>query len=161
TEASAPPPPPPPPPPPTGSPFQQEVTYYVNTILGLASGSILNVDQISLIVTSGLSGLLDPSVTCPMSTSNPPLTDLTSLPSPLVLPFDFGAGCVVQDGSAAPPTLGGMAVVTATNLVIGETSISGTVEIALNNITVNGLPVASGTVAATFNVNIALVGESI
>src|SRR5262249_4480991 len=87
--------------------------------------------------------------------------DLTNLPSPLVLTFDFGAGCVVQDGSAAPPTLGGTAVLTATNLVIGETSVSGSVEIVLNNITVNGLPVASGSVAATFNLNLAPVGDTI
>ena len=112
------------PPPPPSSAFQAEVTGYANTVLSLFNGNIANVDQLTVILGAGLAALENPSSTCPVATSTPPLEGLETFPPNLTLRMSFGSGCVVQDG-ATQATVSGSAVLTVSNLVFTETNVSG------------------------------------
>jgi hypothetical protein len=134
------------PPPPTSA-FQAEVTGYANTVLGLLSGNAIDIDQLLLILGAALESLETPS-TCPVTTSNPPIQGLDSFPPSLTITSSFGSGCTVP-GTAT--SIGGSLVIKVSNLVVSENGIAGSVEIAFNGLSVNGVPVANGTVAATLN----------
>ncbi len=144
-------------PPPTGSPFQQDVMHYTNTVLGFASGNIANMDQISLILSAALESLLNSGGTCPVATSVPPLTNLDVIPPTLTITFDFGNGCTVTD-EGLHATVAGKGVITLTNIVVTDTALSGNVAIALTNVKVNGVLVANGNVSATFNITLGNAG---
>ncbi len=141
----------PPPPPPPASAFQAEVTGYVNTILGLASGDIADLDQLTLILGSAVEALTTPTSTCPVATSTPPLQGLQSFPPNLTINVSYGNGCTVQDG-ANHAIVSGSAVLSITNLVFSETAISGSVSMTFTNVKVNGVLVADGSVQAVLNI---------
>lgn len=144
-------------PPPTGSPFQQDVMYYANTVLGFASGNIANIDQISLILSAGIGALLDTTVKCPLATSVPPLDNLETFPPSLTITFDFGTGCTVTD-EGVNATVGGKGVITITNLVATETSVKGNIAVTLTNMKVNGVLVANGGLSAALNITVGSAG---
>jgi hypothetical protein len=138
------------PPPPNASAFQTEVTGYVNTILGLVSGDVIDVDQLGVVLGAAIEALLDPTVTCPRVTTNPPLAGLTAFPPTLTINVDFGSGCSVQTvQKVTGVTISGTIVITINNLVFTDTSLSGTVAATFNAIKVNGVLVASGTAQGT------------
>jgi hypothetical protein len=136
---------------PTGSLFQQNVMYYSNTALGLASGNVVNLDQLVLILGAGINSLLNTGATCPVATSVPPLANLDTLPSTLTLTFDFGNGCMVASDTAHA-TVAGKMVVSVNNAVLTDTVLSGTLAVTMTNVKLNGVLVANGGVSATFNV---------
>ena len=68
-------------PPPTGSPFQQDVMYYANTVLGFASGNIANIDQISMILSAGIGALIDTTSHVPGGDERPAAGQPRNLPA--------------------------------------------------------------------------------
>ena len=147
------------PPPPPSSAFQAEVTGYANTVLSLFNGNIANVDQLTVILGAGLAALENPSSTCPVATSTPPLEGLETFPPNLTLRMSFGSGCVVQDG-ATQATVSGSAVLTVSNLVFTETNVSGSLVASFDNLKVNGVLVANGSAQATLNLTINVDAET-
>jgi hypothetical protein len=147
------------PPPPPSSAFQAEVTGYANTVLSLFNGNIANVDQLTVILGAGLTALENPSSTCPVATSTPPLENLQTFPPSLTIRMSFGSGCVVQDG-ATQATVSGSAVLTVTNLVFTETNVSGSLAASFDNLKVNGVLVANGSAQATLNLTINVDAET-
>jgi hypothetical protein len=147
------------PPPPPSSAFQAEVTGYANTILTLFNGNIANVDQLTVILGAGLAALENPSSTCPVATSTPPLEGLDTFPPNLTLRMSFGSGCVVQDGGTQA-TVSGSAVLTVSNLVFTETNVSGSLVASFDNLKVNGVLVANGSAQATLNLTINVDAET-
>jgi len=141
----------PPPPPPPASAFEAEVTGYVNTILGLTSGDIAGLDQLTLILGSAVDALTTPTTTCPAASSTPPLQGLETFPPNLTINVNYGNGCTVQDG-ATSATVSGSAVLSITNLVFSDTAISGSVSMTFTNVKVNGVLVADGSVQAVANI---------
>ncbi len=139
-----------PPPPPNASAFQVEVTGYVNTLLNLASGDVVDADKLGVVLGSALAALLNPASTCPAVTSTPPLGSLTTLPPNLTIGIDYGGGCTVQEGTTSV-TLSGSVVLSLSNVVLTDSSLSGTLAATFNNVRVAGVPVANGTVRATAN----------
>jgi hypothetical protein len=140
----------PPPPPPNASAFQVEVTGYVNTLLNLASGDVVDADKLGIVLNSALAALMNPASTCPVVTSTPPLTSLTTLPRNLTIDVDYGGGCTVQEG-ATSVTLSGSVVLSLSNVVLTDTNLSGTLAATFNNVKVGGVMVANGTARATAN----------
>src|SRR5438132_7422533 len=114
---------------------------YVNTLLGFADGSIASVDQITTILGAGFNSVLSGG-TGPVATVDPPLSDLLAIPPMLNITLDFGTGCSVPSDSGAA-TVAGNAVINVTNLVFADT-LAGDAAVALNNLRVNGVPVANG-----------------
>jgi len=139
-----------PPPPPNASAFQVEVTGYVNTLLNLVSGDIVDVDKLGVVLNSALAALMNPASTCPAVTSTPPLGNLTSLPPNLTIDVSYGGGCTVQEGTTSV-TLSGSVVLSLSNVVLTDTNLSGTLAATFNNVRVGGVLVANGTVRATAN----------
>ncbi len=134
------------PPPPTSA-FQAEVTGYANTVLGLLSGNAIDSDELLLVLGAALASLETPSA-CPATTSNPPLQGLDAFPPDLTITSDFGSGCTVPGTSTR---VGGGLVVKVGNLVVSDNGVAGSVEVTFNRLSVNGVQVANGTVAATLN----------
>ncbi len=143
------------PPPPPSSAFQAEVTGYANTILTLFNGNFADLDQLTMILGAGLAALENPSSTCPVATSTPPLKGLETFPPSLTIRMSFGSGCVVADG-AAQATVSGSAVLSITNLVFTETNVSGSLTASFDNLKINGVLVANGSVQATLNLGVNL-----
>ncbi|MBK9702567.1 MAG: hypothetical protein IPO75_03365 [Betaproteobacteria bacterium] len=141
------------PPPPPASTFQAEVTGYANTVLKLVNGDLVDVDQLTLILGAGIAALEDPTSTCPVATSTPPLAGLETFPPNLTINMSFGSGCVVKDG-ATQATVAGSVALSVTNLAISETAVSGKLSAAFNNVKINGALVANGSVEATLNLGI-------
>ena len=143
------------PPPPPSSAFQAEVTGYANTILTLFNGNIADLDQLTMILGAGLAALENPSSTCPVATSTPPLEGLETFPPSLTIRIGFGNGCVVTDG-AMQATVSGSAVFTISNLVFTDTNVSGSLTASFDNLKINGVLVASGSVQASLNLAVNL-----
>lgn len=141
-----------PPPPPNASAFQVEVTGYVNTLLNLASGDVVDADKLGVALGSALAALPNPASTCPAVTSTPPLGSLTTLPPNLTIDIDYGGGCTVQEGTTSV-TLSGSVVLSLSNVILTDSSLSGTLAATFNNVKVAGVPVANGTVRATANLH--------
>jgi hypothetical protein len=139
-----------PPPPPNASAFQVEVTGYVNTLLNLVSGDVIDVDKLGVVLGSALAALLDPASTCPVVTTTPPLGSLTSLPPNLRIDIDYGGGCTVQEGTTSA-TVAGSVVLSLSNVVLTDSSLSGTLAATFNNVRAGGVLVANGMVRATAN----------
>jgi hypothetical protein len=139
-----------PPPPPNASAFQVEVTGYVNTLLNLASGDVVDADKLGVVLDSALAALMNPASTCPVVTSTPPLASLTTLPPNLTIDFDYGDGCTVQEGTTSV-TLSGNVVLSLSNVILTDANLSGTVAATFNNVKVDGVLVANGTVRAAAN----------
>jgi hypothetical protein len=153
-------PPPPPPPPPPASAFEAEVTGYVDTILGLASGDIANLDQLTLILGSAVEALTTPTTTCPVATSTPPLQGLQTFPPNLTINVSYGSGCTVSDGGTSA-TVSGSAVLSVSNLVFSDTAISGSLSLTFADVAVNGVPVADGSVQAVLAITMDPTTEAI
>jgi hypothetical protein len=134
---------------PSGSAFEQEVRGYMDTVLGVASGDVADMDTLGLILGSALQGLADPTSTCPAATSNPPIDTLTSIPPSLTINFNYGNGCRLD----ANTTMAGSGSLSITNLVVAEdlSVIRGNLGATLNNIRLNGQTVASGSIGAAIN----------
>lgn len=143
------------PPPPPSSAFQAEVTGYANTILTLFNGNIADLEQLTMILGAGLAALENPSSTCPVATSTPPLQGLVTFPPSLTIRMGFGSGCVVADG-ATQATVSGSMVLSITNLVFTETRVSGSLTASFDNLKINGVLVANGSVQATLNLGVNL-----
>ncbi len=144
-----------PPPPPNASAFQVEVTGYVNTLLNLVSGDVVDVDRLAVVLNSALAALLNPASTCPAVTSTPPLGSLTSLPPNLTINVNYGGGCTVQEGTTSV-TLSGNVVLSLSNVVSRPTpACPGPSPPRFNNVRVGGVMVANGTVRATANLALA------
>ncbi len=138
-------------PPPAGSAFQQEVTGYANTILGLFNGDVFNPSQLSLVLQSAVTAVTTPGSTCPVATSNPSLQGATTIPPNVTINVSYGAGCT-------PPGTGtsisGGAVITLTNFTVTDTGVAGNVLATFDNVKVNGTLVAHGGIQATLNLTI-------
>jgi hypothetical protein len=147
------------PPPPPSSAFQAEVTGYANTVLNLFNGNVADVDQLTVILGAGLAALENPSSTCPVATSTPPLASLETFPPNLTLRMSFGNGCVVQDGSTRA-TVSGSLVLSISNLVFTETNVAGSLTVSFDNLKINGVLVANGSAQATLNLAINVDAET-
>lgn len=140
---------------PVGSLFQQEVTSYTNTVLGLASGEVADMDTLEPVMMSALMGALDPSWTCPQVTSNPPLASLEEIPASLAISFTYGVnGCNID----ATTKLSGSGSINLTGLVFTDTALKGSIGITLNDIRINDMPAASGGLTGAFD--LAFDGDS-
>ena len=126
----------------------------------MVNGNLVDVDQLTLILGAGIAALEDPTSTCPVATSTPPLAGLETFPPNLTINMSFGSGCVVKDG-ATQATVAGSVALSVTNLAISETAVSGKLSAAFNNVKINGALVANGSVEATLNLGIGPSLESV
>lgn len=136
---------------PSGSAFRQEVTGFADTVLGIASGDVADMDTLSLILGSAVQALSNPGSTCPATTANPPLDSLSDIPQSLTINFNYGSSCRLD----AQTTMGGSGSFGLTNLVLAEdlSVIKGNLSATLNNISLNGQTVASGNISAAVNLS--------
>ena len=141
----------------SGSAFRQDVSGYVDTVLGFASGDVADMDTLGLILASALQGLADPTWTCPAATSNPPLQDLSAIPANLAINFTYGNGCTLQPGT----TMAGSGNLNVTNIVVTDTALRANISTSLNNIRLNGTTVASGGLNGALNLTIDPATEAI
>ena len=88
--------------------------------------------------------------TCPHVDVNPPLTDLSALPSAITITANYGNGCLATDGS----TMSGQTVLAITNIAMTETSISLDFALTATNMTRNGVLVLNGSVSGSIALNI-------
>ncbi len=142
---------------PPGSAFQQEITGYADLMLGLVNGSVVNTDQLTLVLSSALDALGNPGSTCPVATSTPPLANLTAIPPSLTINVSYGNGCNVQGGG----NIAGSAVLSLTNFVVTDNAVSGNLSATFNNLRVNGAAVANGAVQASLNLLVNSATEAV
>jgi hypothetical protein len=113
--------------------YQSTVTLAMQTVTDIM-GQILNSGSGS---------------TCPQVSINPPLTDLSALPSAITLTASYGNGCTATDGS----TISGQVVLAVTNLAMSETSLGLNFALTATNLTRNGVLMLNGSVSGNIALN--------
>jgi hypothetical protein len=122
---------------------------FINKVLDLfkyQSTVTLGIQTVTDIMGKILSS--SPGGTCPQVTVNPPLTDLSALPSTITITASYGNGCTATDGS----TMSGQVILVIANLAMTETSFSLDYTLTATNLTRNGVLMLNGSVSG----NIAL-----
>ena len=88
--------------------------------------------------------------TCPQVSVNPPLDDLSELPSAITITASYGSGCTASDGT----TVSGQMVLAITNLTMGSTGLGLDYALTAASLAQNGVLLLNGTVSGHVAVNI-------
>lgn len=145
----------------SGSATEQAVRQMVDNTLTIITGA--GGAGITTQLESILSSLSNPaSSTCPVVTSDPPISNLETLPPSLTVSLNYGTGCTASDGS----TMSGGVTLQLSNLSLSAASssspitVSGNFSLVLDKLRKNWVLLGNGQVAGNANLAISLSSSS-
>lgn len=145
---------------PGGSATEQEIRQMVDKTLTIVTGA--GGSSMTALLGDTFSALSNPSSTCPQVSSNPPITNLETLPSAITINASYGTGCTSSTGSS----MSGSATLALSNLVLSQSSsgaplnISGNFSLTLNTVKQNGMLLGNGLITGGANLVISLDASS-
>jgi hypothetical protein len=107
------------------------------------------------VLTDIISQVMGGTGTCPVVTTVPLLSDLSTLPPAITLTANYGSGCTAKDGS----TMSGQLVLAVTNLTQTATALNLDFAFTPTNLKRNGVPVLEGSISGHITLNIS--GENL